>query len=213
MQMPSNHPLYRNLPPFVGVTFLLAVVSFAAQLTVHAEAAPEPPPPKRSIADIARSMPKSQSSSDGFVTVIAAEVPGDKMGFRGPLVQFASGIVNSLGKTLALPALPHRREPGLIIYAQDGRTNDTRVVARASRRRSGPFTRIWLPSPGFSDIDQLRLEVAKAYFRAAVEMYRELPPPKNALQPLEMPEWLVGGALRLTDIEQVRADLRDVLEG
>ena len=173
----------------------------------------EPPPPKRSVADIVRSMPKSQSSSDGFVRVFAVEVPGDKMGFCDPLVQFASGIVRSLGKTLSLPALPYGREPGLVIYAQDGRTNDTRVVVRASRRRSGPFTRIWLPSPGFSDIDRLRLEVAKAYFRAAVEMYRELPPPKGAPPPAEMPEWLVGGALRLTDIEQARADMRDVLEG
>lgn len=189
-----------------------ALVLFAMPTKAWADNS-EPPPPKRSVADIVRTMPKNKSSSDGFVRVFAAEVPGDEMGFCDPLVQFASGIVRSLGKTLSLPALPYGREPGLVIYAQDGRTNDTRVVARTSRRRSGPFTRIWLPSPGFSDIDQLRIEVAKAYFRAAVEMFRELPPPKGAPPPVEMPEWLVVGALRLTDIELARIDMRDVLEG
>ena len=206
----ATFPVGAIAKPFARSVVLLASLVSSSQIFAQD---PEPPPPKRSVADIVRSMPKSQSSSDGFVQVVAAEVPGDKMGFCGPLVQFASRIANSLGKTLSLPALPQSREPRLLIYAQDGRTNDTRVVARASRRRSGPFTRIWLPSPGYSDIDQLRLEVAKAYFRAAVEMYRELPPPKDAPLPVEMPEWLVVGALRLTDIELARADMRDVIEG
>ena len=170
-------------------------------------------PPRRSVAEVLKTLPKSQTSSDGFVTVVATDVPGDEIGFRGPLVQFASGIAHSLGKALAIPELPRRREAALIIYAQDGRTNDTRVVTRVSRRRSGPLTRIWLPSPGYSDIVQLRFEVAKAYFRAAVENYRELPPPPGTPPPAELPEWLVDGALRQTDIEQARADLRSVLEG
>ena len=170
-------------------------------------------PPRRSVAEVLKTLPKSQTSSDGFVTVVATDIPGDEIGFRGPLVQFASGIVRALGKTLAIPELPRRREAALIIYAQDGRTNDTRVVVRVSRRKSGPLTRIWLPSPGYSDIAQLRFEVAKAYFRTAVENFRERPSPPNAPPPAAVPDWLVDGALRLTDIEQARADLRSVLEG
>ncbi len=160
-----------------------------------------------------KTLPKSQTSSDGFVTVVATDVPGDEIGFRGPLVQFTSGIVRSLGKSLSIPELPRRREAALIIIAQDGRTNDTRVVVRVSQRKSGPLTRIWLPSPGYSDIAQLRFEVAKAYFRAAVENFRELPPPPGAPPPAELPDWLVEGALRQTDIEQARADMRCALEG
>ena len=187
--------------------------SLAAACLSPAAADVEPAAPRKSVAEVLRTMPKTQTSPDGFVLVAAADVPGDRVGFCGPLVQFASGLVNDLGRTFYLPELPRRREAGLIIYAQDGRTNDTRVVARASRRRSGPYTRIWLPSPGFSDIGLLRLEIAKAYFRAAVESYRELPPPKDALPPLEVPDWLVEGALRHVDIEDARADMRDVLDG
>ena len=168
---------------------------------------------RRSVAEVLGSMPKSQTSSDGFVTVVAADVPGDKVGFCSPLVQFASDIAHALGKTLALPTPPRRRDAALVIYAQDGRTNDTRVVSRVSRRRSGPFTRIWLPSPGFSDIGLLRMEIAKAYFRTVVEACRELPAPPGASAPAELPDWLVDGALRQTDIEQVREDLREVLTG
>lgn len=169
--------------------------------------------PRRSVAEVLKTMPKTQTSQDGFILVVAADVPGDEVGFCGPLVQFASILVHDLGKTFYLSELPRRREPGLIIYAQDGRTNDTRVVARAARRMSGPYTRIWLPSPGFSDIGLLRFEIAKAYFRVMVESYRELPAPKGAPPPLEMPEWLVEGALRQVDIEDARADIRDVLSG
>ena len=196
--------------PLAAAMVVLCVILPAEGLDANAQ---EPDAPRRSVAEVLKTLPKSQTSSDGFVTVVAADVPGDEIGFRGPLVQFASGIVRSLGKALSIPELPRRREAALIIVAQDGRTNDTRVVVRVTRRKSGPLTRIWLPSPGYSDIAQLRFEVAKAYFRAAVENFRELPPPPGAPPPAELPDWLVDGALRQTDIEQARADLRSVLEG
>ena len=199
-----------KMVPLVAAMFALCVILPAGGLDANAQ---EPVAPRRSVAEVLKTLPKSQTSSDGFVMVVAADVPGDEIGFRGPLVQFASGIVRSLGKTLSIPELPRRREASLIIVAQDGRTNDTRVVVRVTRRRSGPLTRIWLPSPGYSDIAQLRFEVAKAYFRAAVESFRELPPPPGAPPPADVPDWLVEGALRLTDIEQARADMRSVLEG
>ncbi len=199
-----------KMVPLAAAMFVLCVILPAGGLDANAQ---ETDAPRRSVAEVLKTLPKSQTSSDGFVTVVATDVPGDEIGFRGPLVQFASGIVRSLGKTLSIPELPRRREASLIIVAQDGRTNDTRVVVRVTRRKSGPLTRIWLPSPGYSDIAQLRFEVAKAYFRTAVENFRELPPPPGAPPPAEVPDWLVDGALRQTDIEQARADMRSVLEG
>ena len=169
----------------------------------------EAPPPNP--AEVLRSLPKSVTSSDGFIKVIAADVPGDDMGFRGPILQFSTEVVRALGRTLALPAIPRRREPGLVIYAQDGRTNDTRVVSRVTRRRSGVVTRVWLPSPGYSDLARFRQEVARAYFRTMVDLYVELPVKKGTPPPAELPEWLVDGVLRLADQEQARDDMRTVL--
>lgn len=191
---------------------LLALPPLAALSALAAEEI-SPAPPRRSVADVLKMMPKSQLSSDGFIKVIAADVPGDEIGFCEPLLQFSTEIVNSLSKTMYMPALPRRQSAGLVIYAQDGRTNDTRVVARALRRKSGPCTYIWLPSPGFSDIVALRFQIAKAYLRAAVENYRELPAPKDAPPPEEPPDWLVEGILRQTDVEQARIDMREVLAG
>lgn len=184
---------------------LLAAGSMAG--AAMEDAAPPPDP-----AQVMRSLPKSVVSSDGFVKVIAADVPGDDMGFRGPVMRFATETIHSLGHALSLPALPRCREPGLVIYAQDGRTNDTRVVARAVRRRTGVTTRVWLPSPGYSDIALFRFEVARAYLRAAVDMYMELPVKKGTPPPVELPDWLVYGVLRLSDQELARADMRKVLD-
>ena len=204
----------RRMVGFRVVNLLcVALLAWGIDVWAQATGAVSESKPRRSVAEVLKTLPKSQTSLDGFVTVVATDVPGDDIGFRGPLVQFASKIAHSIGKTLSIPDLPRRREAALIIFAQDGRTNDTRVVVRVSRRRSGPVTRIWLPSPGYSDIEQLRFEVARAYFRAAVENYRELPPPPGALPPAEVPAWLVVGVLRQTDIEQARADMRSVLEG
>ncbi len=167
---------------------------------------------KMSAAERLRSLPKLATACDGLVGVLAADVPGDEVGFRLPILQFVSSQVRDLERAYKLQ-MPRREGIGIFVNVGDGRTNDTRVVVRVTRRKSGPLTRIWLPSPGYSDIAQLRFEVAKAYFRAAVENFRELPPPPGAPPPAEVPDWLVDGALRQTDIEQARADMRSVLEG
>ena len=113
-------------------------------------------------------MPKVATSAGGFVKVVAADVPGDPMGFRLPILQFATRNLRELEKAYKLE-MPRREEPGLVIYALDGRTNDTRVIVRVVRREGGITTRVWLPSPGFSDLDQLRFEIARAYLRAWVD--------------------------------------------
>ncbi len=189
------------------VSAMLLAVMAPWGATLAAEEAPPPDP-----AAVLLSLPKSVTSSDGFVKVIAADVPGDEIGFRGPILQFSTGIVDKLGRTLALAPLPRRREPGLVIHAQDGRTNDARVIVRFVRRRQGVTTRIWLPSPGYSDLALFRKELARAYFRAVVDAHVELPLKPGALPPAEFPDWLIDGILNLTDPGKARASLRGVLE-
>ena len=149
-------------------------------------------------------MPKAALSAGGFVKVVAADVPGDPMGFRLPILQFATRNLRELEKAYKLE-MPRREEPGLVIYALDGRTNDTRVIMRASRRET-LVTRVWLPSPGFSDLDQLRFELVRAYLRAWIA--RAAP---RGVTPGELPDWVVQGALRAADAQTAHDDARFVL--
>ena len=150
-------------------------------------------------------MPKVATSAGGFVKVVAADVPGDPMGFRLPILQFTTRNLRELEKAYKLE-MPRREAPGLVIYALDGKTNDTRVIARAARRDATFATRVWLPSPGFSDLDQLRFEVARAYLRAWID--RAAP---RGVTPGELPDWVVQGALRAADAQTAHDDARFVL--
>lgn len=150
-------------------------------------------------------MPKVASSSDGFVEVVAADVPGDPMGFRLPILGFATRSIRELERVYKLE-MPRRDGAGLAIHAMDGRTNDTRVVARTFRREAGLITRIWLPSPGYSDIGLLRFEIAKAYFACWIE--RSAP---RGTVPGALPDWFVQGALRAADAQTAHDDVRFVL--
>ncbi len=140
------------------------------------------------IPDVAR-------SADGFVMVVAVDDPADPVGFRLPILRFAADEVRLLVQAYDLPH-PKRSQPGLVIHAeQGGATNDVRVVVRRERRRDGTrLTRIVLPSPGYSDLDELRYQIAAALF------------------PTSTPPWLVQGALRAADSEQARLDTCFVAE-
>lgn len=150
-------------------------------------------------------MPKVATSASGFVKVVAADVPGDPMGFRLPILQFTTRNLRELEKAYNLE-MPRRAEAGLVIHALDGRTNDTRVVVRALRRDGALVTRVWLPSPGFSDLEQLRFEIARAYLHAWID--RTAP---SGVTPGELPDWMVQGALRAANTDLAHDDIRFVL--
>lgn len=150
-------------------------------------------------------MPKVATSAGGFVQVVAADVPGDPMGFRLPILQFTTRNLRELERAYKLE-MPRGPVAGLVIYALDGRTNDTRVIVRTVRRDSALVTRIWLPSPGFSDIDQLRFEISRAYLRAWIDRAA-----KRGVKPGSLPDWVVQGAMRAADSQTAHDDVRFVL--
>ncbi len=158
---------------------------------------------KMSAAQRLRSLPKLATACDGLVGVLAADVPGDEVGFRLPILQFVSSQVRDLERAYKLQ-MPRRDGIGIFVNVGDGRTNDTRVVARRTRRPGGDVqTRIVLPSPGFSDLDELRFAVAQAYFRAWIF--------RNGGSTNELPEWVVQGAVRAANAETAHDDTRFVL--
>jgi len=171
------------------------VVAATAAATIHMDppAAIEP----GRVAGKLASFPRAGTSFKGWVRVTAARVPGETASFHEPVLRCASDVVEALAKTFKLE-LARRARPAVFVYAQDGRTNDTRVVTRIARQGAETVTRIYLPSPAHADVETFRLEVARAFFRARTGGS-------------ELPAWLVQGALRTTDPALARQDRYTVL--
>ena len=132
-------------------------------------------------------------SSDGFIRVVSYDDPRDEVGFRLPILAFAGKTLDAVSAAFEL-ARTKVNEPGLVIYAMDGRTNDTRVLVQPESRKNGSkVVKIFLPSPGYSDLDELRTGVVRAFVGP------------------ELPDWVIQGILRCLDAETRRADQRFVL--
>ena len=180
---------------------LVVVLAFAS-LAACAQEEDAVPRARKTAAE----MPKAAMGAEGFVEVLAADVPGDPVGFRLPILQFTTRLLREIERVYGLE-MP-RGDVGLLVHAQDGTTNDVRVISRVGRRGAAAMTHIWLPSPGYSDLEALRFAIAKGYFRCWIDRNR----PKNGVrQAEEMPDWMVLGALRSLSPETVHDDKRGAL--
>ena len=188
------------------MTFRAAIArAFAAAVLLTGAAfAQEEAELKVPMSERVRNLPKLATACEGLVGVLAADVPGDPYGFRLPILQFASSLVRDLEHAYKLK-MPRRNGFGIFVNVGDGRTNDTRVVSRRVRRPDGSQqTRIVLPSPGYSDLDELRFAVAQAYFRAWIF--------RNGGSTNELPEWTVQGMVRAVSGATQDADTHFVLD-
>lgn len=189
--------------------FWRAAVALLCLAACVAGAEDEVPENVGRVAKKAAEMPRIASSADGFVEIVAADVPGDSMGFRLPLLRFTTQLVGEIEHAYGL-AMPRADGAGLVIHALDGQTNDVRVIARSGRRDDGRLvTRIYLPSPGFSSIEALRLEIVQAYLRAWADRNR---PDVHGQAAAEPPMWLAFGVLRARTADGAHDDIRFVLE-
>jgi len=138
--------------------------------------------------------PKAAVSSDGFIRVVAEDNPRDEVGFRLPILAYAGKTLDAISKAFNIKRT-RVTEPGLVIYAMDGRTNDTRVIIRPETRKNGSkVVKIFLPSPGYSDLEELRVGIARSFLGDG------------------LPDWVVQGVLRCEDDDTRREDERFVLE-
>jgi hypothetical protein len=104
------------------------------------------------------------TGAQGLVQVVA-ECPADmRKEFQGPVAGMAIDMCTKLYASLRMK--PSRFErPGITVVLGDVRTNLTDVVTRRVSRADGTkATRILLPAPGYADLDEFRLEVARAFF-------------------------------------------------
>lgn len=104
------------------------------------------------------------TQAEGFVQVFA-DCPDDmRREFQSPIARFAADTVHTLRDSISPRPEIYRRK-GLVIYVGDVRTNLTTVTARAVTNDTRVFTRIYVHSPGYADLQKFRLEVVKAFFR------------------------------------------------
>lgn len=95
---------------------------------------------------------------DGLVKVVP-DCPSDmRKEFQQPIGRFANDLMEFLYQGRAVQR-KRFSEPGVIIYIGDERLSNTNVLTKVKENS----TRIYLPAPGFSDLDKLRLELVKAF--------------------------------------------------
>ena len=105
---------------------------------------------------------------DGLVQVFA-DCPEDmRREFHLPVAGYVADICRSL-----YGAHPDRRrhfqEPGIIVSVGDERTNNAAIAVSEKIRPGGEYcTRLKILSPGYADMEKLRIETAKAFYLAVM---------------------------------------------
>ena len=154
------------------------------------------------------------TQAEGFVRVFA-DCPEDmRREYQMPIASFAADTVMALRRGLSMRD-ERSSTPGIVVYVGEVRTNDASVVARAVTNDAGVVTRIYIPAPGYADIDRLRLEVVKGFYRRvrgtelsdaqAVAAYRASDPELRLEdERLKLEEWLATGKGVADDEEGLR---------
>ncbi len=169
------------------------------------------------------------TQAEGFVKVYARCAEDLRREYQTPVARFAADTVQVLCQGLSMK-LPRQEQPGLLIHLGDIRTNVSEVVTRVTTNDSRVVTRIYLPSPGYANLDRLRLDIIRAFYRslrqeelddaAAIRAFRAAVPSLRAAdERLALEEFVREGrgdyeeGLRLLRkvIEPGKASCRDVL--
>lgn len=160
--------------------------------------------------------------SQGLVQVFA-NCPADmREEFQAPVARFVSKVCADLYSSTTNAPVKFA-SPGIAVIIGDGRTNDASVVSKVYVRDDGSrFTRIFLPSPGYSDIDRFRSEIAEAFVRAVEKreadkdrlnaILRDLDPKKRVDHKYEEIERWIRGEKTESDDEEIIKLMRSVLQ-
>lgn len=170
------------------------------------------------------------TQAEGLVAVYA-DCPEDmRREFQSPIGRFAADTAETLYRGLSQKPVRFHK-PGIVIHVGDVRTNDTTVTTRVVTNDARTISRIYVRSPGHADLERLKLEIIKAFYRSvkaveltddgAVDAYRAaVPRLRIEDERWKLEEWLAGrGKLETEDalllmrkvIEPGVASRRDVL--
>ena len=161
------------------------------------------------------------TQADGFVQVFANCPEDMRREYQLPIARFAADTVRTLYGGLKMRPVRFRK-PGLVIHVGDVRTNRTDVVARVSTNGVRVVSRLYVPSPGFADLERLRTEIIRAFYRSvervelsdaeAVAAYRRADPVLRVADGRRQLELWLKGEGDLTDDEEGLRLMRKVFE-
>ena len=161
------------------------------------------------------------TQADGFVQVFANCPEDMRREYQLPIARFAADTVRMLYGGLKMRPIRYRK-PGLVIHVGDVRTNRTDVIARVSTNDQRVVSRLYVPSPGFADLDRLRTEVIRAFYRSvervelsdaeAVAAYRRADPALRVADGRRRLELWLNGEGDLKDDEEGLRLMRKVFE-
>ena len=105
------------------------------------------------------------TQADGLVQVYANCPEDMRQDFQMPVASAASDLVGMLYRGAGRKPVRFRRA-GIVIHLGEVRTNVADVVTRVVTNEGAVVSRIYLPAPGYADVDRFRLEVAKGFYRS-----------------------------------------------
>ncbi len=105
------------------------------------------------------------TQAEGFVKVYANCSADVRREYQAPVARFAGETVAALARAAQRPPV-RVTQPSLVLHLGDVRTNCTDVLVRVVTNGARVVTRLFLPNPAQTDLDALRTEIVRAYFRA-----------------------------------------------
>jgi len=161
------------------------------------------------------------TQADGLIQVLA-DCPEDmRREYQMPIASFAAETVKTLYRG-SNRKLERFQKAGIVVYVGDVRTNLAEVATKVVTNDDRIVTRIYVRSPGYADLAQLRLGVIKGFFRSvegrelsdaeAVAAYRRADPMlRIADERQSLEDWLVGRG-NLRDDEEGLRMMRKIIE-
>lgn len=175
-------------------------------------------------AELVERMRTPPMTRSGGLVQVYANCPSDmREEFHAPVARFTSKICDDLyASTTNSPS--RFTSPGITVFIGNGRTNDTSVLSRAYKNPDDDSfcTRIFLPSPEYSDLEKLKIEITKAFMLAVEKreigeaeariILRDLDPRRRTDHKYEEIERWIKGEETESDDEEILKLMRSVLQ-
>ena len=138
------------------------------------------------------------TQAEGLVKVYANCSVDVRREFQAPVARFAGETVTALARIAQRP-LVRVAQPGIVLHLGDMRTNCTDVLVRVATNGEHIVTRLFLPNPAQADLDALRTEIVRAYFRTIEKVELAPADAREAFRQTDPDYRRAGARRRLTD--------------